>query len=158
MASLGTVQITKLEWAWPFKDPVDVERLGLHDYYQVKFSSFRIFWLVISSFMGKCYHLVHLSKRLRTFLIVFKIYSLCWWGHAVLFPKVLIKVLKKQKIVELLVVDLKMHISTCIILISLLLVHRLSRSVHSFFIIHLSFSTKKKIPFDGLPNLFHVLH
>ncbi|KAB2601748.1 transcription factor GTE1-like [Pyrus ussuriensis x Pyrus communis] len=28
-------QITKLEWAWPFKDPVDVERLGLHDYYQV---------------------------------------------------------------------------------------------------------------------------
>lgn len=28
-------QITKLEWAWPFMDPVDVERLGLHDYYQV---------------------------------------------------------------------------------------------------------------------------
>ncbi|XP_068324690.1 transcription factor GTE1-like isoform X1 [Pyrus communis] len=28
-------QITKLEWAWPFMDPVDVESLGLHDYYQV---------------------------------------------------------------------------------------------------------------------------
>lgn len=43
MASLVTVQITKLEWAWPFMDPVDVERLGLDDYYQVKFCSFRIF-------------------------------------------------------------------------------------------------------------------
>ncbi|KAM1004191.1 hypothetical protein ACFX13_004477 [Malus domestica] len=28
-------QITKLEWAWPFMNPVDVEGLGLHDYYQV---------------------------------------------------------------------------------------------------------------------------
>ncbi|KAM1958820.1 hypothetical protein ACFX15_004164 [Malus domestica] len=27
--------ITKLEWAWPFMNPVDVEGLGLHDYYQV---------------------------------------------------------------------------------------------------------------------------
>ncbi|XP_021822149.1 transcription factor GTE1-like isoform X1 [Prunus avium] len=28
-------QITQHEWAWPFKEPVDVESLGLHDYYQV---------------------------------------------------------------------------------------------------------------------------
>ncbi|CAN6553678.1 unnamed protein product [Malus baccata var. baccata] len=28
-------QITKLDWAWPFMVPVDVEGLGLHDYYQV---------------------------------------------------------------------------------------------------------------------------
>ncbi|TQD93163.1 hypothetical protein C1H46_021256 [Malus baccata] len=28
-------QITKHDWAWPFLVPVDVEGLGLHDYYQV---------------------------------------------------------------------------------------------------------------------------
>ncbi|KAE9598685.1 putative chromatin remodeler Bromodomain family [Lupinus albus] len=28
-------QITMHEWAWPFMDPVDVEGLGLHDYYEV---------------------------------------------------------------------------------------------------------------------------
>jgi hypothetical protein len=28
-------QITRHEWAWPFMEPVDVEGLGLHDYYQV---------------------------------------------------------------------------------------------------------------------------
>ncbi|KAM1301695.1 hypothetical protein ACFX2H_012696 [Malus domestica] len=28
-------QITKHDWAWPFMVPVDVEGLGLHDYYQV---------------------------------------------------------------------------------------------------------------------------
>lgn len=28
-------QITQHKWAWPFLDPVDVEGLGLHDYYEV---------------------------------------------------------------------------------------------------------------------------
>ncbi|XP_057755605.1 transcription factor GTE1-like [Arachis stenosperma] len=28
-------QITQHEWAWPFMDPVDVEGLGLYDYYEV---------------------------------------------------------------------------------------------------------------------------
>ncbi|TKY58508.1 Transcription factor GTE1 [Spatholobus suberectus] len=28
-------QITQHKWAWPFMDPVDVEGLGLHDYYEV---------------------------------------------------------------------------------------------------------------------------
>ncbi|KAK7386606.1 hypothetical protein VNO78_26940 [Psophocarpus tetragonolobus] len=28
-------QITQHKWAWPFMDPVDVEGLGLHDYYKV---------------------------------------------------------------------------------------------------------------------------
>lgn len=30
-------QITQHKWAWPFMQPVDVEGLGLHDYYEVKF-------------------------------------------------------------------------------------------------------------------------
>ncbi|KAF4360347.1 hypothetical protein G4B88_000021 [Cannabis sativa] len=29
--------ITRHKWAWPFMQPVDVEGLGLHDYYEVKF-------------------------------------------------------------------------------------------------------------------------
>ncbi|KAK2448857.1 transcription factor GTE1 [Trifolium repens] len=28
-------KITRHEWAWPFMEPVDVEGLGLHDYYQI---------------------------------------------------------------------------------------------------------------------------
>ncbi|RDY06062.1 Transcription factor GTE1, partial [Mucuna pruriens] len=28
-------QITQHRWAWPFMDPVDVEGLGLHDYYEI---------------------------------------------------------------------------------------------------------------------------
>ena len=28
-------QITQHKWAWPFMQPVDVEGLGLHDYYEV---------------------------------------------------------------------------------------------------------------------------
>jgi len=28
-------QITQHKWAWPFLEPVDVEGLGLHDYYEV---------------------------------------------------------------------------------------------------------------------------
>ncbi|WJX27990.1 Transcription factor GTE1 [Trifolium repens] len=28
-------EITRHEWAWPFMEPVDVEGLGLHDYYQI---------------------------------------------------------------------------------------------------------------------------
>ena len=28
-------QITQHKWAWPFMHPVDVEGLGLHDYYEV---------------------------------------------------------------------------------------------------------------------------
>lgn len=31
-------QITQHKWAWPFMQPVDVEGLGLHDYYEVKLS------------------------------------------------------------------------------------------------------------------------
>lgn len=33
----GTIlqQITQHKWAWPFMKPVDVEGLGLHDYYEV---------------------------------------------------------------------------------------------------------------------------
>lgn len=29
-------QITQHKWAWPFMQPVDVEGLGLHDYYKVE--------------------------------------------------------------------------------------------------------------------------
>lgn len=29
-------QITQHKWAWPFMHPVDVEGLGLHDYYEVR--------------------------------------------------------------------------------------------------------------------------
>ncbi|KAH1188295.1 Transcription factor GTE1 [Glycine max] len=29
------LQITQHKWAWPFMDPVDVEGLGLHDYYEI---------------------------------------------------------------------------------------------------------------------------
>ncbi|KAK6933322.1 NET domain [Dillenia turbinata] len=37
MRQFGTIlfQITQHKWAWPFMNPVDVEGLGLHDYYQV---------------------------------------------------------------------------------------------------------------------------
>lgn len=37
MRQFGTIlrQITQLKWAWPFMQPVDVEGLGLHDYYEV---------------------------------------------------------------------------------------------------------------------------
>jgi hypothetical protein len=29
------------KWAWPFMEPVDVEGLKLHDYYEVKFVVFK---------------------------------------------------------------------------------------------------------------------
>lgn len=29
------LQISQHKWAWPFMEPVDVEGLGLHDYYDV---------------------------------------------------------------------------------------------------------------------------
>ncbi|XAR52393.1 hypothetical protein NMG60_11020461 [Bertholletia excelsa] len=37
MRQMGTIirQITRDKWAWPFMQPVDVEGLGLHDYYEV---------------------------------------------------------------------------------------------------------------------------
>ncbi|GAB4834088.1 hypothetical protein Ancab_032342 [Ancistrocladus abbreviatus] len=37
MRQFGTIfrQITQHKWAWPFMEPVDVERLGLHDYYEI---------------------------------------------------------------------------------------------------------------------------
>ncbi|KAI5346146.1 PREDICTED: mRNAion factor [Prunus dulcis] len=37
MRHFGTIlrQITQHKWAWPFLQPVDVEGLGLHDYYKV---------------------------------------------------------------------------------------------------------------------------
>ncbi|KAM6576863.1 hypothetical protein CsatB_028700 [Cannabis sativa] len=37
MRQFGTIlsQITRHKWAWPFMQPVDVEGLGLHDYYEV---------------------------------------------------------------------------------------------------------------------------
>lgn len=37
MRQFGTIfrQITQHKWAWPFMQPVDVEGLGLHDYYQI---------------------------------------------------------------------------------------------------------------------------
>uniref|UniRef100_A0A5B6ZM58 Putative transcription factor GTE6 n=1 Tax=Davidia involucrata TaxID=16924 RepID=A0A5B6ZM58_DAVIN len=37
MRQFGTIfrQITQHKWAWPFMHPVDVEGLGLHDYYEV---------------------------------------------------------------------------------------------------------------------------
>ncbi|CAA0825310.1 Transcription factor GTE1 [Striga hermonthica] len=37
MRQFGTVfrQMTQHKWAWPFMQPVDVEGLGLHDYYQI---------------------------------------------------------------------------------------------------------------------------
>ncbi|KAH1202980.1 Transcription factor GTE1 [Glycine max] len=37
MRQFGTIlrQITQHKWAWPFMQPVDIEGLGLHDYYEV---------------------------------------------------------------------------------------------------------------------------
>ncbi|GFP82837.1 transcription factor gte6 [Phtheirospermum japonicum] len=37
MRHFGTIfrQMTQHKWAWPFMQPVDVEGLGLHDYYQI---------------------------------------------------------------------------------------------------------------------------
>ena len=35
MIHFEVLQITQHKWAWPFMDPVDVEGLGLHDYYEV---------------------------------------------------------------------------------------------------------------------------
>ncbi|XP_010524841.1 PREDICTED: transcription factor GTE6 [Tarenaya hassleriana] len=37
MRQFGTIfrQITQHKWAWPFMHPVDVEGLGLHDYYEI---------------------------------------------------------------------------------------------------------------------------
>ncbi|KAK4356022.1 hypothetical protein RND71_024993 [Anisodus tanguticus] len=37
MRHFGTIlrQITQHKWAWPFMQPVDVEGLGLHDYYEI---------------------------------------------------------------------------------------------------------------------------
>ncbi|KAG0485209.1 hypothetical protein HPP92_009051 [Vanilla planifolia] len=37
MRQFGTIlrQISQHKWAWPFLEPVDVEGLGLHDYYEV---------------------------------------------------------------------------------------------------------------------------
>ncbi|KAL6527112.1 hypothetical protein OROGR_016202 [Orobanche gracilis] len=37
MRQFGTIfrQMTQHKWAWPFMQPVDVEGLGLHDYYQI---------------------------------------------------------------------------------------------------------------------------
>lgn len=37
MRQFGTIlrQITQHKWAWPFMQPVDVEGLGLHDYYEI---------------------------------------------------------------------------------------------------------------------------
>lgn len=43
-------QITQHKWAWPFLDPVDVEGLGLHDYYEVMFCISKFFsWSILSS-------------------------------------------------------------------------------------------------------------
>lgn len=39
---LVKLQITQLKWAGPFMDPVDVEGLGLHDYYEVSFCAFEV--------------------------------------------------------------------------------------------------------------------
>lgn len=35
-------QISQHKWAWPFMQPVDVEGLGLHDYYEVRSISLSI--------------------------------------------------------------------------------------------------------------------
>lgn len=34
---LNYFQLSQHKWAWPFMEPVDVEGLGLHDYYEVTF-------------------------------------------------------------------------------------------------------------------------
>lgn len=44
------LQISQHKWAWPFMEPVDVEGLGLHDYYDV-------------------IHFYSLSKYIENFLI-----------------------------------------------------------------------------------------
>jgi hypothetical protein len=52
-ALLVTCQITQHKWAWPFMKPVDVEGLGLHDYYEVnllylsKLSDDIFIWLLV---------------------------------------------------------------------------------------------------------------
>jgi len=36
------------KWAWPFMEPVDVEGLKLHDYYEVRFTVFLFIDMSIS--------------------------------------------------------------------------------------------------------------
>lgn len=36
-------QVTQHKWAWPFMHPVDVEGLGLHDYYEVRHIAYLAF-------------------------------------------------------------------------------------------------------------------
>jgi len=44
MIHFVVLQITQHKWAWPFMDPVDVEGLRLHDYYEVRpFICFKAF-------------------------------------------------------------------------------------------------------------------
>lgn len=44
MIHFVVLQITQHKWAWPFLDPVDVEGLRLHDYYEVRpFLCFKVF-------------------------------------------------------------------------------------------------------------------
>lgn len=47
------LQITQHKWAWPFMQPVDVEALGLRDYYEVLFFSisFAVFILHMFEFL-----------------------------------------------------------------------------------------------------------
>ncbi|KAK0578247.1 hypothetical protein LWI29_007394 [Acer saccharum] len=53
-------QITQHKWAWPFMQPVDVEGLGLHDYYEViekpmDFSTIKTIWMVLGTRMSGRY-------------------------------------------------------------------------------------------------------
>lgn len=71
---LFTYQITQHKWAWPFMKPVDVEGLGLHDYYEVKLlylsklSDDIFMWLLIcvhivcSTFFCTCTIISHLKR------------------------------------------------------------------------------------------------
>lgn len=67
-------QITQHKWAWPFMQPVDVEGLGLHDYYEVK----------------------HLAFSLMKLKMLFWFFSIIWFSYLLFLDEVRILLTKEH--------------------------------------------------------------
>ena len=63
-------QITQHKWAWPFLEPVDVEGLGLHDYYEVKLLYLLELSDVISIWLSICINLYILFSSFHVLMIL----------------------------------------------------------------------------------------
>jgi len=62
MIHFVVLQKTQHKWAWPFMEPVDVEGLNLHDYYEVRpFLCFKAFLSVYPIFIF--YLLPHIHEK-----------------------------------------------------------------------------------------------